>query len=85
MWGGDWSWLADDLALRAQAEPPTVAPYRRRGIYRALVARRAQLAVELGYRILQVDATEDSRPILERLGLFVVGGSTPYIFGRDEQ
>ena len=61
-----------------------LAPYRGRGIYRALVAHRAQLAVELGYQILQVDASEDSRPILERLGLSVVGGTTPYILGRQE-
>ena len=60
----------------------TLVAYRRRGIYRALVARRAQLAVELGYGILQVDASDDSRPILERLGLSVVGGTTPYIIGR---
>ena len=53
------------------------------GIYRALVARRAQLAVERGHRILQVDASDDSRPILERLGLCVVGGTTPYILGRE--
>jgi len=62
----------------------TLAAYRGRGIYRALVARRAQLAVELGYRILQVDASDDSRPILERLGLAVVGGTTPYILGREQ-
>lgn len=57
----------------------TRAEYRGRGIYRALVARRAQLAVERGYTILQVDASNDSRPILERLGLHVVGGTTPYV------
>ena len=59
----------------------TLAAYRGRGIYRALVARRAQLAVGLGYRLLQVDASDDSRPILERLGLVVVGGTTPYVLG----
>jgi GNAT superfamily N-acetyltransferase len=57
----------------------TRAAYRGRGIYRALVAHRAQLALERGYPILQVDATDDSRPILERLGLHVVGGTTPYV------
>lgn len=62
----------------------TLAEYRGRGIYRALVARRAQLAVELGYPVLQVDASEDSRPILEHLGLSVVGGTTPYILGRGD-
>lgn len=57
----------------------TRAAYRGRGIYRALVARRARLAVARGYPILQVDASDDSRPILERLGLQVVGGTTPYV------
>jgi GNAT superfamily N-acetyltransferase len=61
----------------------TLAAYRGRGIYRALVARRAQLAVDLGYPVLQVDASDDSRPILEHLGLHVVGGTTPYVLGRD--
>jgi hypothetical protein len=63
----------------------TLASYRGRGVYRALVARRAQLAVERGVRLLQVDASDDSRPILERLGLAVVGGSTPYVVGREDQ
>jgi hypothetical protein len=62
----------------------TLAAYRGRGIYRALVARRAQLAVADGFTLLQVDASDDSRPILERLGLSVVGGTTPYVLGRDE-
>jgi GNAT superfamily N-acetyltransferase len=61
----------------------TLAAYRGRGIYRALVARRARLAVERGFRYLQVDASDDSRPILERLGLHVVGGTTPYVVGRE--
>lgn len=57
----------------------TRATYRGRGIYRALVAHRARIALERGYPILQVDASDDSRPILERLGLQVVGGTTPYV------
>lgn len=52
--------------------------WRGRGIYRALVARRARLAVERGRRYLQVDASDDSRPILERLGFIVAGTTTPY-------
>ncbi len=58
----------------------TLARYRGRGIYRALVARRASDAVAAGYSLLQVDASDDSRPILERLGLHVVGGTTPYVW-----
>jgi GNAT superfamily N-acetyltransferase len=54
--------------------------WRGRGIYRALVARRAQLAITQGVRYLQVDASEDSRPILERLGLVTVTTTTPYVW-----
>jgi GNAT superfamily N-acetyltransferase len=59
----------------------TLAAYRGRGVYRALVAARARLALTLGYTVLQVDASDDSRPILERLGLQTVGGTVPYVFG----
>jgi GNAT superfamily N-acetyltransferase len=58
----------------------TLADYRGRGVYRALVARRAQEALSRGFTLLQVDASDDSRPILERLGLQVVGGTTPYVW-----
>lgn len=58
----------------------TRAAWRGRGIYRALVARRAQLAVEHGVKYLQVDASADSRPILERLGLVAVTTTTPYVW-----
>jgi len=56
----------------------TLAAWRRRGIYRALVARRAALAAAQGVRYLQVDASDDSRPILERLGFTAVTTTTPY-------
>ncbi len=59
----------------------TLAAYRGRGIYRSLVAARARAAIELGHDLLQVDASDDSRPILERLGLTVVGGTRPYLLG----
>jgi GNAT superfamily N-acetyltransferase len=58
----------------------TLAEWRGRGIYRALVARRAQLAVEQGARYLQVDASDDSRPILERLGFVAITTTTPFIW-----
>ena len=57
----------------------TLAGHRGRGVYRALVAHRAAAALRLGYPLLQVDASDDSRPILTRLGLHVVGGTTPYV------
>lgn len=54
--------------------------WRGRGIYRAIVAYRANLAAQRRCRWLQVDATEDSRPILERLGFVSVTTTTPYIW-----
>jgi GNAT superfamily N-acetyltransferase len=54
--------------------------WRSRGIYRAVVAYRASLAAERGFRCLQVDASDDSRPILERLGFVAVTTTTPYVW-----
>ncbi|WP_432536215.1 GNAT family N-acetyltransferase [Kineococcus arenarius] len=58
----------------------TVSQWRGRGIYRALVARRAQLALQRGVRYLQVDASDDSKPILVRLGFVEVTATTPYVW-----
>lgn len=53
--------------------------WRGRGVYRSLVGVRAGLAAERGFRFLQVDASPDSRPILERLGMQVASTTTPYV------
>jgi len=58
----------------------TLPAWRRRGIYRATVAYRANLAATRGFRFLQVDASDDSRPILERFGFVPVTTTTPYIW-----
>jgi hypothetical protein len=58
----------------------TLAPWRGRGIYRALVIYRARLAAARGCTLLQVDASEDSRPILQRLGFVAVTTTTPYVY-----
>jgi GNAT superfamily N-acetyltransferase len=58
----------------------TLPEWRGRGIYRALVAYRAALAVARGHTYLQVDASPMSRPILERLGFVAVTTTTPYVF-----
>ncbi|MFJ5733091.1 GNAT family N-acetyltransferase [Streptomyces paradoxus] len=56
----------------------TVRDWRGRGIYRTLVAHRARVAAARGYRYLQVDASRQSRPILERLGFVPLTTTTPY-------
>lgn len=58
----------------------TVEAWRGRGIYRALVAHRARIAADRGYRYVQVDASDQSRPILERLGLTALTTTTPYVY-----
>ncbi|WP_350275237.1 GNAT family N-acetyltransferase [Kribbella sp. HUAS MG21] len=56
----------------------TLPEWRRQGLYSALLAHRARLAKERGYEFLRVDASEDSRPILQKLGLYGVTTTTPY-------
>ncbi|MEY9906152.1 ribosomal protein S18 acetylase RimI-like enzyme [Catenulispora sp. MAP12-49] len=88
-----WTWLAmagdqPVSAARMLVHPGTgfaslwgggTAPeWRGRGIYRALVARRMRVAIELGCEYLQVDASDMSRPILERLGFRALSVTTPY-------
>ena len=58
----------------------TLPDWRRRGIYRALVAHRAKLAVARGRGYIEVDASDNSRPILERLGFIPVTTTTPYVW-----
>jgi GNAT superfamily N-acetyltransferase len=58
----------------------TLPDWRGRGVYRALVSRRAQLAVERGRHYLEVDASAASRPILERLGFQAVTQTRPYVW-----
>ncbi|MEU4085003.1 GNAT family N-acetyltransferase [Streptomyces aureus] len=58
----------------------TLKEWRGRGIYRAMVAHRAQLAAARGVPYLYVDASADSAPILGRLGLHAVTTTTPYVW-----
>lgn len=57
----------------------TVPDQRGLGIYRALVARRADEARRLGYRYLTTDARETSRPILQRVGFVPLTGITGWV------
>ncbi|HYM68169.1 MAG TPA: GNAT family N-acetyltransferase [bacterium] len=60
----------------------TVPAYRGRGIYRALVAVRAEEARRRGYRYLTVDARDGtSRPILEKLGFAALTSITGWTLG----
>jgi GNAT superfamily N-acetyltransferase len=54
----------------------TLPQWRGRGIYRALLAARAQRAAARRVKYLQVDASDDSAPILRRLGFRAVTTTT---------
>jgi GNAT superfamily N-acetyltransferase len=53
--------------------------YRRRGIYRALVAARAKEAKRWGCSYLATDARETSRPILQSLGFICAARETTWV------
>jgi GNAT superfamily N-acetyltransferase len=57
----------------------TLPGWRGRGIFKTLVAHRARLAAERGFTYLQVDATDDSRPILHRAGFTELTTTTPFV------
>ena len=60
----------------------TLPEFRGRGLYRATVAKRAELARERGVPWLYVDALPTSRPILERLGFVKLTTTTPFVIPR---
>jgi hypothetical protein len=60
--------LAPGRAFASLYGGGTVAEYRGRGAYRALVAARLAEARRRGHRYVTVDALETSCPILQRLG-----------------
>lgn len=63
----------------------TLPAWRGRGVFRSLVAYRAALALERGYRYLHVDASSESRPILQRLGFAEIAETTPYQYPAEEE
>jgi GNAT superfamily N-acetyltransferase len=70
----------DDVEFAGLFGGVTLPEFRRRGLYRATVARRAELARERGYRWLYSDALPTSRPILQRLGFVPLTSTTPFVF-----
>jgi predicted acetyltransferase len=55
-----------------------VPGHRRRGLYTALLAARAQEARRRGARFLTVDASPMSQPILEKLGFRCISYAHEY-------
>jgi GNAT superfamily N-acetyltransferase len=56
----------------------TLPDWRGRGLYRAMIAARAREAVARGFRLLHVDASPASAPILRRCGFHEITTSAHY-------
>jgi len=56
----------------------TVARFRNQGLYTALLAVRGNEARDRGFRFLTVDASEMSRPILQKHGFVKIATTVPY-------
>lgn len=75
-----WLIFRDGTEFASLRGGTTRPAWRGQGIYRALVAARAELAVARGVRYLHVDASDDSSPILRRLGFHPVAVTTQYVW-----
>ncbi|WP_246080789.1 hypothetical protein [Nonomuraea mesophila] len=74
VWGQDWSRLGDGLIARVSAAPEEIA---------VMVAEAD--GAELAVAYLHVDASDDSAPILRRLGFHSVTTTTPYVWSPPQQ
>jgi len=75
-----WIRLPENTGFGTLWGGATLREWRGKGIYRSLVAVRGRLAQARGLRYLETDASDDSRPILERLGFAPVTTTTPWIW-----
>jgi GNAT superfamily N-acetyltransferase len=73
-----WSVYSPGTDFVALLGGTTVPDWRGRGLYRAMLAARAREAVARGFRLLHVDASPASAPILRRCGFHEITTSTHY-------
>ena len=58
----------------------TLKEYRGKGYYQALLHKRINDAKKRGKEYLTIDASDKSRPIVEKHGFELVDKTTPYIY-----
>ncbi len=80
-----WSYYPTGSQFVALMGGATLAEQRGRGLYTALVAARAQEARQRGAHFLWVNASQDSRPILERRGFRLLTEIRPYSWTVEEE
>lgn len=63
-----WTYYSPNGQFASLWGGSTIEPYRKRGLYTAVLAARVQEAIQRGYRFLTIDASPMSRPIVARHG-----------------
>ncbi|WP_456276944.1 GNAT family N-acetyltransferase [Bacillus sp. AK128] len=74
---GAWMYLHEGTSFGSLWGGSTLPEYRGRGIYTSLIAIRAQEALKKGYKLLTVDASPMSAPILQKHGFDLLAYSFP--------
>lgn len=75
-----WTWFFDGSHFARLNGGCTLPNYRGRGLYSALISVRALEARLRGVRFLAVDASQHSRPILEKMGFQFLTYSQPFVW-----
>jgi len=73
-----WTMFSPGTDFAALLGGTTLPEWRGRGIYSALIAARAREAADRGFRLLHVDASPESAPILRRYGFHEITTSRHY-------
>ena len=73
-----WMFFTQNSAFASLWGGSTLKQYRGRGYYTELLAVRFREALKRGVRFLTADASEMSRPILQRFGFRVIARSIPF-------
>lgn len=74
-----WMYLHEGTSFGSLWGGSTRTEARQRGFYQGLIAARAKVAMERGFRYLMVDASPMSRPILEKRGFHCLSYSYPCV------
>ncbi|MFF2889512.1 GNAT family N-acetyltransferase [Paenibacillus sp. NPDC057967] len=74
---GAWMYMHTGTSFCSFWGGSTLPDYRGKGLYTGLIAIRAQEAWKRGFRLLTVDASPMSRPVLERKGFQCLGYTYP--------
>ncbi len=79
-----WAYFSENSQFASLWGGATIEKYRGMGLYTAVMHTRLQEAIARDYRFLMVDASDMSRPILEKQGFTVLGYTRPYFLSGEK-